>query len=138
MSESEMQSISKYVLDSYAILVFLNREQGWEKVRDIIRDATHDRAELHMSLINMAEVRYTTARRRSNILQIFAALEALPITIASADAYVESVINLKTRYPIALTDCFAAALAIDLNCPLITGDPEFKKLEDKLQVEWLR
>jgi predicted nucleic acid-binding protein len=48
------------------------------------------------------------------------------------------VIELKARYPISLGDCFAAALALQLNCPLVTADPEFRKLEDILQVEWLR
>ncbi|MCX6375220.1 MAG: hypothetical protein NTU88_04140 [Armatimonadetes bacterium] len=45
---------------------------------------------------------------------------------------------MKARYAISLADCFAAALAQDLDCPLVTGDPEFKKLEGMLKIEWLR
>ena len=39
---------------------------------------------------------------------------------------------------VPLADCFCAALAIDLDCPVVTGDPESRKLASILQVEWLR
>lgn len=130
--------MSDYVLDSFALLVFFQQEQGWERVRELIRDATEGKAELHMSVINLAEVKYILARRGKAQSRVMAALEALPINIASADAHVESVIEIKAQYPISLADCFAAALALDLDCPVITADPEFEKLKGILRVEWLR
>jgi len=48
------------------------------------------------------------------------------------------VVQLKSRYPVSLADCFAVALAQSLECPVVTGDPEFRKLEDIVKVEWLR
>lgn len=41
------------------------------------------------------------------------------------------------EHPIALGDCFAAATAQREKATLLTGDPEFKKLGDLVQVEWL-
>lgn len=90
-----------------------------------------------MSVINFAEVQYIIARRRKMPPQVIAAAEALPIAIASADAYIKQVVRIKAQHSISLTDCFAAALAIDLNCPLVTSDPEFRKLEGMLTVDWL-
>ncbi|MBI2843992.1 MAG: type II toxin-antitoxin system VapC family toxin [Armatimonadetes bacterium] len=137
MKDSETSNVSRYVLDSFAILTLLQQEQGWERVRELILDAADGKVELHMSIINLAEVKYLIARRGKNSPQVVAAIEALPINILSADDYIEQVIELKAKYPISLADCFGAAVAIHLSCPLITADPEFKKLEEILQVEWL-
>ena len=130
--------MSKYVLDSHAVLAFLQLESGWERVKDLMRAASDGEVELYMSAINLAEVKYIAIRRKGHTLQTMAAIEALPITIMSADEYIEQVVVLKARYAVSLADCFAAALAIDMDCALVTGDPEFKKLEGSLRVEWLR
>lgn len=130
--------MSRYVLDSYAILTFLQQELGWEHVRKLLRDAAEGKTELYMSIINIAEVKYTITRREKDKPQVMAAVDALPIHILSADEYVEQVIDLKAKYPVSLADCFAAAAAIELDCPVVTGDPEFHKMEGALTVEWLR
>jgi ribonuclease VapC len=44
---------------------------------------------------------------------------------------------LKAEHPVALGDCFAAALARKLNAALVTGDPEFRKLGKLIKVKWL-
>jgi len=45
--------------------------------------------------------------------------------------------KLKAKYPVAYADCFAAALALKKNIKLVTGDPEFKKLERDVRIEWI-
>ena len=46
---------------------------------------------------------------------------------------------LTANYPISYADAFAASLAIINHSSLLTGDPEFKKLEKKedISIEWL-
>jgi predicted nucleic acid-binding protein len=44
--------------------------------------------------------------------------------------------SLKGRFPIAYADAFAAALAQKYNCPLVTGDPELR-LVDQLELDWI-
>lgn len=131
-------SMSKYVLDSFAILAFMQGEQGVERVRGLLRQAENGQVELHMSLINLAEVKYCIIRQRRNVEERLGAVSSLPIAVASADVYIDAVITLKAVHAVTLADCFAAALAIDLGCPLITGDPEFEKLAGTVSVEWLR
>ncbi|MGP1675025.1 MAG: PIN domain-containing protein, partial [Candidatus Limnocylindrales bacterium] len=43
----------------------------------------------------------------------------------------------KLRGGISYADCFAAALAHRDGLPLITGDPEFRRVEDVIQIAWL-
>ena len=38
---------------------------------------------------------------------------------------------------ISYADCFAAALAHRDNLPLLTGDPEFRRVEDVVRIAWL-
>ncbi len=83
------------------------------------------------------EVRYRIIRQGRDVQNRLSAVESLPIRKASADACVDRVVGLKAKYPVSLADCFAAALAMDLQCPVLTGDPEFKKLQAQVAVEWL-
>lgn len=45
--------------------------------------------------------------------------------------------RLKAKYPVAYADCFAAALATEKDARIVTGDPEFKKMEGEVKIEWL-
>ena len=128
---------SRYVMDSYAILALMHKEPGHERVRRMIEDAQAETIGLHMSLINMAEVQYRIMRQGRNVQDRLAAVQSLPLIMASADAYIDAVVNLKARHAVSLADCFAAALALDLGWPVVTGDPEFRKLEGVVEVEWL-
>lgn len=130
--------MSRYVLDSYAILAYLQRELGWARVKELLVEAAARRVEICMSVINLVEVKYRVARVSRDRRQDFSTIDALPITRLSADQYVDRVIDIKADYPVSLADCFAAAAAMELNCPVVTGDPEFAKLQSVVQVEWLR
>lgn len=43
----------------------------------------------------------------------------------------------KVKGNISFADCFAAAVAENKKATLVTGDPEFKQLENELSIAWL-
>jgi len=45
--------------------------------------------------------------------------------------------KIKAEYPLSFTDCFAVATAKKNNSVIMTGDPEFRKIEDLVAIEWL-
>jgi predicted nucleic acid-binding protein len=45
--------------------------------------------------------------------------------------------KLKGSYRIAYADCFAAALTIKLKAILVTGDPEFRQMDEKISIQWI-
>jgi predicted nucleic acid-binding protein len=45
--------------------------------------------------------------------------------------------RLKARGNISYSDCFAAALGQLKQSTVITGDPEFKRVENQVKVRWL-
>ena len=130
-----------YVLDSFALLAHLENEKRGEKVTEILRRAQQSQnIELYISVINLGEVYYITMRERGEqkAEEILELIKLLPIQIIEAglNATIKAS-KLKSRYPIAYGDCFAAALAKSKNIRVMTGDPEFKKLKNKIKIEWL-
>lgn len=131
---------NQYVLDSYAILALLNDESGAERVASLIKQAADPHHVVAMSLINLGEVAYIVERRwgieKTQI--VLAYLEATGIHFVEVEKnHVLDAAHLKAKYPIAYTDAFAAALAIEMEATLLTGDPEFQALFSHLDIEWL-
>jgi predicted nucleic acid-binding protein len=63
----------------------------------------------------------------------------VPIRWVSIDgALVRRAASLKAAGGMSYADCFAAAAAAMLGCPVLTGDPEFAAAEEAgIVVEWL-
>jgi len=131
---------AKYVLDAFALLAYLRREPGWREVRALLSDAEKQRAYLSICVINLGEVLYMTERRKG-AEQARAALgyvEQLPLESVDADRpLVLRAARVKASHPISYADAFAVALAQRLDAPVVTGDPEFRSVEEVVRVRWL-
>jgi len=112
----------------------------WIKLREparthfnlLIDSCIQGESVLEMSRINYGEVIYTIRKTpdlfdREESLRNFL---SAPINVHTIDdALVDEAVELKSKYPFAYADAFAAALAIRLGVPLVTGDKEFRALE---------
>jgi ribonuclease VapC len=128
------------VLDSWAVIAYLEDEAAAEKVADIISDAHEEGIPLLMTVVNAGEVWYIVARETST---------------ADADASIKQLRDLgiqfievdwdlakdagyfKSKHRMSFADCFAAALAKQRKAQLATGDPEFKQIEHEIDINWL-
>jgi len=122
------------------MLAFLNKESGFEKVRSLLRQAEGSNEPLVMNEINIGEVYYITARTRSLDLaeDFLNRLETLPLQIVTNSyAHVLEAARFKARFPISYADAFAVATAIRMNAAIVTGDPEFRRVEQLVTVNWL-
>jgi predicted nucleic acid-binding protein len=45
--------------------------------------------------------------------------------------------EIKAQHAISYADCFAAATALRYEAVILTGDPDFKKIESLVPIEWL-
>ena len=129
-----------YVLDSYALIAHFEDEAGGEEVRKILRAASGGKTEIFLSVINLGEVYYNALRERSRekAEEVLFLLEQLPIEIVNADMEMTlEAARIKGAHAVAYADCFAAALGIRKKARVITGDPEFRKFENMLSVEWI-
>ena len=79
-----------------------------------------------------------TNENRAMKEEVFSLIKRLPTQIIEADTGLTlKASKLKAKYPVAYADCFAASLAIEKNASVITGDPEFKKMEKEVKVIWI-
>ena len=128
------------VLDSYAVLVFLFRQQGHEKVLELLERSAGTERPLLIASPNWAEVRYMVERKAGagHWPEVRAKLRALPIEVVPADELLaEQAGALKANHRMSLADCFAAALAQQRKADLYTGDPEFRAVAKEIRVIWI-
>lgn len=128
------------VLDSWAVIAYLEDEAAAEKVADIIGDAHDDGIPLLMTVVNAGEVWYIVARETSaaeadgSIKQ----LRDLGIEFVEADwDLAKDAAHFKSRNKMSFADCFAAALARQRKAHLVTGDAEFRHIESEISITWL-
>lgn len=129
------------VLDSWAMIAYLEDEPAAEKVANIIADAHDEDIPLLMTVVNAGEVWYIVARQTSttdadaSIKQ----LRDLGIQFVDADwVLAKDASYFKSRNKMSYADCFAAALAKQRKAQLATGDYEFKQIENEVAINWLR
>jgi predicted nucleic acid-binding protein len=128
------------VLDSYAVLAFLFRENGHEIVLALFEEAVEADTKLMIAAPNWAEVRYMVERKVGAVrwTEVRAKLLGLPLEIISADQELaEAAGEIKAFHKMSLADCFAAALARMKKAAIYTGDPEFKTVETEQKIVWI-
>lgn len=130
------------VLDSWALIAFFEDEAAADAVEEILNRAALGKDRLYLSVMNWAEVYYSTMREVSEEAAELRAAEIrnLPIDIVGvADdlKLARLAAQFKAGHKLSLADAFAAALAKDKKAELVTGDPELKALEKEIKVFWL-
>lgn len=128
------------VLDSYAVLAFLFKEEGHEKILTLFEKAIDADKHLLIAAPNWAEIRYMVERKAgfAKWKEVKAKLLGLPIDIINADQELAEIAGeIKVSHKMSLADCFAAALAKQKKIEIYTGDPEFKEVTDEVKVVWL-
>jgi len=132
--------MKQYVMDSFAIIAFFEDEPGADRVSLVLRSLLDRKAKAYMSVINWGEVYYNVLRDQGVEIaeKVIGQLRQYPIELVDADkSLTYEAAKSKGRYRIAYADCFAAALSHRLNAEIVTGDPEFKKLEGDYSILWL-
>ena len=128
------------VLDSWAILEWMSgRQPATDFVARLLAEGEEGHARLLMSAINVGEVYYFLWKHHSaELAETWRESSAtLPATIeVPGGEDIWNAASLKARFPMAYADGFAAALAQKYNCPLVTGDPEFGRV-NRLDLDWI-
>jgi predicted nucleic acid-binding protein len=128
------------VLDSYSLIAYFDGEEGAEKMVEILRSARDSGRPLLLSVINWGEVYYITLREsgRERAEEITHLISTLPIEIIPADLELtKQAAEFKARAKMSYADCFAAALAKARRAELVTGDGEFKQMQEEIKILWI-
>jgi ribonuclease VapC len=128
------------VLDAHGLLVFLEKEAGYEKVEQSFVAAVEKDKYLLMTSVNFGEVYYIVLREcgQEKAHEIEKIIRTLPIEIIDVDMQLaKEAARFKAAHKISYADCFTAALAKLHKGEVITGDKEFKSVEEEVKISWL-
>jgi len=130
----------KKILDAYGLMVFLEKEPGAERIEFLFKSAFETDEDLLMTSVNLGEVFYIILREcgEDKALEVEEIVRSLPIKIVDADWHLtREAAKIKAFKKMSYADCFAAALASIHKGVLITGDPEFKAVENQIKIMWI-
>jgi predicted nucleic acid-binding protein len=129
-----------YVLDTWAVIAYFEDEPSAQEIADLISNAHDEEIPVYMTVVNAGEVWYTIAREISeeDANSSIKELRDLRIRFEDVDwALAQEAARFKSQHKMSYADCYAAALAKTTKGDLVTGDKEFKPLEDQIKIQWV-
>jgi ribonuclease VapC len=140
MSVKRRRPVKTTVLDSYALIAYFEKEGGWDTVAQLLADAAAERCRLCGCVVNWGEVLYITERAygTEKAEEVEVIMADLPIEWVDADREVtREAARFKVDGGLAYADCFAAGLARQTDGEVVTDDPEFERVSNRVDVRWL-
>jgi PIN domain nuclease of toxin-antitoxin system len=130
-----------YVLDSSALIRFLDKESGWFRVKSILRDCIERRVEVRISAIQWGEVAGNLRKRLGPSRQAEILASVLPSDATVVPATGECAVraaDIRMDRKLSYADAFALDLAMtSSDSVLVTADFGFKAVEDLARIEFL-
>lgn len=129
-----------FIFDSHALLKLFQKEKGHEKVVRLLEEIKKTGAIKYINAINLGEIVYSTKREFGDQkkLEVLANIERLNFSILQVpNSLIFQAAEYKAQYSISYADCFTLASAIEQKAIIVTGDPEFKKVEHLIEIIWI-
>ena len=125
-----------FVLDTSAILAFIEKEPGANRVREILIKNS-----IIIPWLSLLEAVYISQRElgEEEALTRYALLKKLNAAILwnADEALLLNAARIKATHTLSLADAVIAAIAYQNNAILIHKDPEYETLQDVLEMESL-
>jgi len=128
------------VLDASALIAYLEKESGYEKVKDAFTRAAESEKRVLMSVVNWGEVYYLLVKEYGleKTKEVMSLIGTFPMELVPADEEIASQAALyKAQKKLPYADGYAAALAKLRKGEVITADKDFKLVEDDVKISWL-
>lgn len=135
-----MAATEAHLFDSYALLKLFQKENGYRKIIHLLEEIKQKGTSKYINVINLGEILYSVKREWGNQkkLEALAHIERLSFSILPIpNDLVFQAAEYKADYSISYVDCFALASAVELKAAIVTGDPEFKRVEHLAKIVWV-
>jgi predicted nucleic acid-binding protein len=123
-----------FVLDTSALITFIEKEPGAERVRQVIREET-----IIIPWIVLLEVVYISERELGKLEAHtrYAMLKSLNARFLweADESTLLTAANIKSHHRLSLADSIIAAITIQHHATLLHKDPEYTCLHSKLMLE---
>ncbi len=129
-------SSERYLLETSALLTFIEDEAGADRVEQVLAQS-----EVLVPWVTLLEATYVTQQERdeAEAQRRYALMKQLPVTVIwdMDEPIVLMAARLKAVHRLSLADTVIAAFAIRHDATLLHKDPEFEALADRLSLEAL-
>jgi predicted nucleic acid-binding protein len=128
------------VLDTWAVLAYLDGEVGGPSVANAIAEAQEGGRSLLLTAVTAAEIWLVVARATSaeEANRVMVELRTLGIEIVPVDWDLAAIAaSIRTHYRLSPVAALSVALAQDRKAELLTGDSKFKQLKGEIKIQWL-
>jgi ribonuclease VapC len=128
------------VLDSWSVIAYLEDEPSGQQIADLIASAHEEAIPVYMCVVNAGEVWYIIAREISEEEANNSIKELRDLRIQFVDVdweLTQEAAQFKSKNKMSYADCYAAALAKAKKADLVTGDAEFKAIEEQVKIQWV-
>ncbi|MFH1826681.1 MAG: type II toxin-antitoxin system VapC family toxin [bacterium] len=137
---SAKKSKQRYVLDTFAILTYMKEEPGWQIVRDVIWQAFRGAPLLFLNVVNLGEFYYIVYRAFGAVMadRATSMIKMWPLKLVNVKEDIALIAGrMKAENKISYADAYVVATALTKKAKIITGDREFKALEELVDIYWL-
>lgn len=131
-----------FVLDSWVFLERALKGVRVQRLDALIEMAAASQVTLLLSEMNLGEIFYLVSKQKGEataeaVLQTILQLPIAVVPVLSGD--VMNAARLKAGTTLSYADCFCAVLALRFGASIVTGDPDFLKLQPSglLRVDWV-
>jgi uncharacterized protein len=128
------------VLDTWAVIAYLEDEPSGQQIADLIASAHEEAIPVSICVVNAGEVWYIIACEISEEAANNSIKDLCDLRIRFEDVnwdLTQEAARFKSKNKMSYADCFAAALAKLKKADLVTGDAEFKSVEDQVRIHWV-
>ncbi|MDR1212178.1 MAG: type II toxin-antitoxin system VapC family toxin [Spirochaetaceae bacterium] len=133
------------VLDACALIALFKKEQGADKVKELLDNALNGQDLIYMSTVNLIEVYYGFYRemKREQAALILEQIYKMPIHFIDAidKPVIDEASRLKALYYIPLGDAIGLATAVTINGTFVSSDhTDLDQIEESEPISffWLR
>ncbi len=140
MRSQNLSAIKPKVFDAWAILAHFQGEPAGIKVKHIFEEHFENESSLLISVVNWGEVLYIIEMRygKNKCEEVESLMQQMDLTVVDADQELtRCAAHFKASKRLPYSDAFAGALAYQKKGTLVTGDSDFKAIEDKIDILWI-
>ena len=125
-----------FVLDTSALMAFIEKEEGAERVRDVLLNKS-----IIIPWLSILEIVYISQRElgEEEALTRYALLKKLNTKIIwdADEALLLNAARIKSTHSLSIADSVIAAIATQHNAILLHKDPEYEQLQGAVEMEVL-
>lgn len=128
--------MNKYVLDTSALLAYIDEEEGAEEIEGLFKLALEDKAEIFISVISSIEVFYISWQEQGKEFakERLKLIEDLPLIQESLGREITQFIGkIKATKSMSFADSCIAGLSKLKKAILVHKDPEFDQIENEIK-----